>query len=66
MPVKREILNTAIPYKSYTDITSDEPNLVLGSKNILTTAQQLMERIPGFSDAIEGTPTTFTAAARNL
>ena len=67
MPVKREILNTAIPYRSFTDITNDEEtNLVSGSQNILTTARQLMERIPGFSDAIENTPTTFTAAKVNL
>lgn len=57
---------TSLPYKTYTDITSNKPNLVLGSQNILTTAQQLMQRIPGFSDAVEATPTTFMAAARNL
>ena len=66
MPAYRAIENTAIPYKSFADITSDEPNLVSGSQNILTTAQQLMERIPGFSDAVEATPTTFTAAKVNL
>jgi len=62
----RPIDITSLPYKTFTDITSNEPNLVSGSQNILTTAQQLMERIPGFSDAVETTPTTFTAAARNL
>lgn len=63
---KREISETNLPYKTYTDVTNDESNLVLGSKNILTTAQQLMERIPGFSDAVEsGTPTTFTAVSRS-
>lgn len=66
MALKREILNTAIPYKSYADITSDQPNMIQGSQNILTTAQQLMEKIPGFSDAVEASPTTFSAAARNL
>ena len=66
MGEKRELLNTALPYRSYADITSDEPNMVSGSQNILTTAKQIMEKIPGFSDAIEGTPTNFTAAARNL
>lgn len=66
MAAKRELLNTATPYKTYTDITSDTPNLVLGSQNILTTAQQLMERIPGFSDKVEsGTPTNFTAVSRS-
>lgn len=66
MAAKRELLNTATPYKTYTDITSDQPNLVLGSQNILTTAQQLMERIPGFSDKVEsGTPTVFTAVSRS-
>lgn len=66
MAVKRELLNTATPYRTYTDITSDSPNLVLGSQNILTTAQQLMERIPGFSDKVEtGTPTNFTAVSRS-
>lgn len=59
--MKREITETNIPYKSYADLTSDNANFVLGSQNILTTAQQLMERIPGFSDPIEATPTTFTA-----
>ncbi len=59
--MKREITETNIPYKSYADITSDNANFVLGSQNILTTAQQLMERIPGFSDSIETSPTTFTA-----
>lgn len=64
MPLKREITETNLPYKSFADITSDEPNMVSGSKNILTTAQQLMERIPGFSDKVEsGTPTVFTAVA---
>lgn len=66
MAVKREILNTAVPYRSFADITSDAPNLVSGSNNILTTAQQLMEKIPGFADAVEVTPTVFTAAKRNL
>lgn len=66
MALKRELLNTALPYRSFSDITSDQPNLVQGSQNILTTAQQLMEKIPGFSDAVEATPTTFSAAARNL
>lgn len=67
MALKREVLNTAIPYRSYSDITNDDPNLISGSKNILTTAQQLMERFPGFSDKVEsGTPTVFTAVSRSL
>lgn len=67
MAVKRDLLNTATPYRTYVDITADVPNLVLGSQNILTTAQQLMERIPGFSDPVEsGTPTAFTAVSRSL
>ncbi len=66
MALKREITETNLPYKSFTDITSDASNLVLGSQNILTTSQQLMERIPGFSDSVEsGTPTTFTAVSRS-
>lgn len=67
MVSKREILNTALAYKSFQDITGNELNMVSGSQNILTTAKQVMERIPGFSDKVEsGTATTFTAAARNL
>lgn len=67
MPVFRSIQNTAIPYRTYTDITSDQVNFVLGSQNIMTTAQQLMERIPGFSDAVEtGTPTVFTSVKRHI
>jgi len=66
MGAKRELLDTALPYKSYADITSDAPNMVLGSQNILTTAQQIMEKMPGFSDAVEATPTTFTGAVRNF
>lgn len=56
--------NTNLPYKSFTDITDDQPNMVLGSQNVLTTSRQLMERRPGFSDPIEVTPTTFTAVSR--
>lgn len=59
--MKRELLNTALPYKTYTDPTSDDPNLINSSRNILTTAQQLMERFPGFSDKVESVLTTFTA-----
>lgn len=67
MATKRDLLNTALPYLTFSDITSDKPNMVLGSQNILTTAQQLMERIPGFSDAVEsGTPTAFTAVSRSF
>lgn len=58
--IHKEITNTAIPYKSYTDITSEEPNLVIGSQNILTTAQQVMERRPGFADPVESGVTTFS------
>jgi hypothetical protein len=61
----RTIDQTNLPYKSYTDITSDASNMVLGSQNILTTSQQLMERRPGFSDPVEASPTTFTAVSRS-
>jgi hypothetical protein len=57
--------DTAIPYRSYLDITSNTPNFVAGS-NILTTSKQLMERRPGFSDNLETTPTAFTALAREF
>jgi len=66
MAVKREIGNTALAYKTFTDITSDNPNLVSGSQNILTTAQQLMQRIPGFSDSVEASPTTFTGVKSSM
>jgi hypothetical protein len=66
MAVKRDLLDTATPYKTYADITSDSPNLVLGSQNILTTAQQLMERIPGFADAVEASITTFTGVKSSM
>lgn len=67
MAVYREISNTAIPYRTYTDITSDKVNFVLGSQNVMTTAQQLMERIPGFADPIEtGAVTTFTSIKRHI
>lgn len=57
--------STNLPYKSFTDITANDPNMVLGSQNILTTAQQLMQRRPGFSDPIEVTPTVFSAISRS-
>jgi len=63
--MKIELANTAIPYRSYLDITSNEPNLVLGSQNLLTSAKQLMERRPGFADAIESAITTFTNVKRH-
>lgn len=63
---ERVLDQTNLPYRSYTDITSDQPNMVLGSQNILTTSQQLMERRPGFSDPVEASPTTFTAVSRTL
>lgn len=66
MAQKHEITETNVPYKSFTDITSEDSNMVLGSKNILTTAQQLMQRIPGFSDKVEtGTVTNFVAVSRS-
>jgi hypothetical protein len=61
----RVIEDTAVPYKSYADITSNQANFVAG-QNILTTSQQLMERRPGFSDKMETTLTTFTALAREF
>lgn len=61
----RVIANTAIAYRSYIDITSDEPNFVAG-QNILTTSKQLMERRPGFADNLEDTPTGFTDLAREF
>lgn len=61
-----EIANTAISYRSNADITSQTVNLIAGSKNILTTARQLMERRPGFSDSVEASPTTFTNVVRHI
>lgn len=61
----RVIENTSVPYKSYTDITNNEANFVAG-QNILSTSKQLMERRPGFSAAMESTPTAFTALAREF
>lgn len=52
------VIGNAVPYVSYTDITSEQPVFVAGS-NILTKARQLMERRPGFSDKIETNLTTF-------
>lgn len=65
MSQHRSIENTAIPYRSNADITSDLPNLVAGSQNLLTSARQLMERRPGFADSIEASPTTFTNVKRH-
>jgi hypothetical protein len=60
----RLLSNTAIPFKSYNDITSNESTFVAGL-NILSSSQQLSQRRPGFSDFAEtGTPTNFTTAAR--
>jgi len=61
-----EIQNTSIPYRSNADITSQTVNLISGSKNILTTARQLMERRPGFADSVEANPTTFTNVVRHI
>ena len=65
MALNIQIANTAIPYKSYIDITSEQANFVSGSQNIMTTSQQLMERFPGFADSIESAITTFTAVKRH-
>jgi hypothetical protein len=62
----RLIGNSAVPYRSYSDITSNEVNWVAGT-NILASARQLSERRPGFSDYAEtGTTTSFSAAAREF
>src|SRR4051812_38223347 len=61
----RVIENTAVPYKSYADSTSNEANFVAG-QNVMNTSQQLMERRPGFSDKMETNLTTFTALAREF
>lgn len=60
----RLIANSAIPYRSFSDITSNDSNWVAGN-NILASARQLSQRRPGFSDNPEtGGITAFTAAAR--
>jgi hypothetical protein len=66
MAQKRDITLTSMPYRTYTDITSDKENLVLGSQNIMTSAQQLMQRIPGFADAVEASITTFTGVKSSM
>lgn len=62
----RLISNSALPYRSYSDITSNESNWVAG-RNILASARQLSQRRAGFSDNPEtGGVTAFTAAAREF
>lgn len=62
----RLISNSALPFRSYSDITSNESNWVAGT-NILASARQLSSRRPGFSDNPEtGGITAFTAAAREF
>lgn len=60
----RVIRNTNIPYQTNVSPTQTEPYLALGSSDLLTSTNGYAERRPGFSDAVEPTPTTFNNLQR--
>src|SRR5579864_8507325 len=47
-----------LPYKSYTSPVDESPHFILGSQNILASQIGYLEKRPGFSTAIEPTPST--------
>lgn len=69
MPLEQQLAHRvfrdpAYPYISNTTPLSTDPYFVSGSSDILTSIAQYAQRRPGFSDAVEPTPTTFTNLQR--
>lgn len=60
----RVLGNLALPYITNTSPASTEPHYVSGSSDILTSIAGYAERRPGFSAALETTPTVFNNLQR--
>lgn len=62
----RNVRNAALPYISNLSPTTTDPCFIPGSQNVLTSVNTYAERRPGFSSAVEPTPTVFNNLQRTF